>query len=764
MNQRVRSESDLPRGQWAHGAINDYVLRSDSVHAVIGGFPRESDADTVAPFRFGALLDIVPNFRHADGFGYLMPRVIRSGDEIMLQDPAIEFATGTAGNASIRVRRASAESEATFNTDFWLGGDTPGLLIESQLNKAPDDWAVEDRIAWGEFDVFVPGVGYGMPDGVVVHGVEFLLGTREGDAIILIPEEGTLTVRREGALTSVAYDEPGDDAVRRWLLVGENGAELLSWFMQSQRANDSALLAGRVMEHASDVTSGASWTRGAGRARMMLALPSTDGSGRSYLPFVTRSDGGFELAVPAGQYLLVPDQYRSGSHPGSLRVAVAAGSRAENLDFTVSAFPIASINIVEDETGYPMAARLHFRRLDGADVALSSTDLAPRSRNELLVWEEHGRVFVPPGDYEIRATCGIEYQPLTTRVTVNEEAPMQIQLRPKRAFDTPGWLAGDLASRTDKDPHGSATLAHRIASARAEGLEWFAPGDPEISWTAAQPPVLNSWMDKATPRDGLSVLRLGPELGSDVEPGIWSPSEVEWRTVTALPMAEQVALLRQANVAGLAVWDASIPDAFGTRFQYLQALRDNGLELLPLGISNAIGLFGGEIGYPRVYVEADEATDMRKSLLDGRYQVTNGPFVDVRVNGAGIDGPVETRDGVLDFDLRIHAVDEVSVARVTVLVNGRLTRQLLFNETLRESGSGLAVPMPTDPEAGKFRLNINRDCIIDLVIEGDEARPNPLVSPRGSPFAETNADRGTLSRAFLAPIHVKFSKSEETTP
>ncbi len=92
--ERVRALAETPRGGWAHGSVGDYVMRSGSVHAVIGGFPSEADADSVAPFRFGALLDIVPNLRQTDGLGYLLPGVADSTGEIDLGEEAITFSSG----------------------------------------------------------------------------------------------------------------------------------------------------------------------------------------------------------------------------------------------------------------------------------------------------------------------------------------------------------------------------------------------------------------------------------------------------------------------------------------------------------------------------------------------------------------------------------------------------------------------------------------------------------------------------------------------
>jgi hypothetical protein len=146
-------------------------------------------------------------------------------------------------------------------------------------------------------------------------------------------------------------------------------------------------------------------------------------------------------------------------------------------------------------------------------------------------------------------------------------------------------------------------------------------------------------------------------------------------------------------------------------------------------------------------------------LFEGRYQVTNGPFLGLRINGEPVRGPVETADGILDLDFTIHAIDGVSVAQLVVLVDGSVARQLFFNEALRESGTGVAVPIPSDPTSGKLRIQVSTDCVLDIVVEGDEDRPNPLVSPRGSPFAKTNSQRGMLSRAFHAPIHVRYGNS-----
>lgn len=91
-----------------------------------------------------------------------------------------------------------------------------------------------------------------------------------------------------------------------------------------------------------------------------------------------------------------------------------------------------------------------------------------------------------------------------------------------------------------------------------------------------------------------------------------------------------------------------------------------------------------EAGLPRTYVQVGETADgtMRaldetkvyESMLAGRAMVTNGPILEVTVNGQGIGSTVIAGDGVIDVHLVLKAAPWIDVKRVTVRRGGRDAR------------------------------------------------------------------------------------------
>lgn len=88
-----------------------------------------------------------------------------------------------------------------------------------------------------------------------------------------------------------------------------------------------------------------------------------------------------------------------------------------------------------------------------------------------------------------------------------------------------------------------------------------------------------------------------------------------------------------------------------------------------------------EAGLPRTYVQVGETADGTMRALDeakvyesmqaGRAMVTNGPILEVNVNGQGLGSTVVAGDGVIDVHVVVRAAPWMDVKRVTVRRGGR---------------------------------------------------------------------------------------------
>jgi hypothetical protein len=155
----------------------------------------------------------------------------------------------------------------------------------------------------------------------------------------------------------------------------------------------------------------------------------------------------------------------------------------------------------------------------------------------------------------------------------------------------------------------------------------------------------------------------------------------------------------------------------------------SGIRTLDLGTSGATRTF---VRCPPV--PAGRRRDRVAAALEGLRRrpdafVTNGPFVELSVNGQPIGGTASVVDGKARLSVRVRAPGWVDVSRVTVYSNGAMLRELPVSpaqETTRLDQT-FEVPVPSDSW-------------FVVVVEGDEPMvlPYRTVSGAPTPFAVTN--------------------------
>jgi len=103
-----------------------------------------------------------------------------------------------------------------------------------------------------------------------------------------------------------------------------------------------------------------------------------------------------------------------------------------------------------------------------------------------------------------------------------------------------------------------------------------------------------------------------------------------------------------------------------------------------VGSSDAHTIDESEPGFSRTYIyysgpkgDGLESAAILQSLLRGRSFVTNGPFIDFKVNGAALPGDTAAaKNGKIDLDIKVSGASWVSVDEVRLIVNGE--RKIIF--------------------------------------------------------------------------------------
>lgn len=157
---------------------------------------------------------------------------------------------------------------------------------------------------------------------------------------------------------------------------------------------------------------------------------------------------------------------------------------------------------------------------------------------------------------------------------------------------------------------------------------------------------------------------------------------------------------------------------------------------------------GGQPGYSRTYVfysgkkgdDLDVASVIR-AMKKGHSFATNGPLVDLKINGTHIPGDYFTaRDGKAEISITVEGAPWISVGEVRLIVNG--TRKIVFPV---ETPSSHVVKF-----AGKIALPLERDCYIAAEVLGDKSL-FPVHQARARNGLRENA---TLPYAVTNPIFI----------
>ncbi|MEN9798462.1 MAG: hypothetical protein RL653_2158 [Pseudomonadota bacterium] len=173
---------------------------------------------------------------------------------------------------------------------------------------------------------------------------------------------------------------------------------------------------------------------------------------------------------------------------------------------------------------------------------------------------------------------------------------------------------------------------------------------------------------------------------------------------------------------------------------------------------------GAEAGLPRTYIFAGDSSDgsMRglsedaamQALRDGKASATNGPFIEVTVNGKGLGETVVAPDGKISVQVKVQAAPWVDVTRVVVRRGG--ADQFQRPEVLEE------IPVPASDAL--VRLDVTREYtgIPDgsfIVVEAAGDRPMwPVFTPYELGSLEISDALYTLAGSF--GFSKKFGKYE----
>ncbi len=484
--------------------------------------------------------------------------------------------------------------------------------------------------------------------------------------------------------------------------------------------------------------------------------------------------------------------------PASTPPARAAGDIDNPATFTFR---------ITDDTGAAIPCRLTFLPAQGDNRhnirpnLFTNPDADPDRlavrRNVAYTITGEGSITVPPGDYEVLATRGLEWSIARAFITLrpNHESTWEAALR--REIDTTGWVAGDFHLHTlTYSGHGDSNMPERIISIVGEGLEFavatdhnhntdYRPTMHQVGATQHLTSIVGN--EVSTPVGHFNAFPLDPDRRI-----------IEHRLPSAVPLFKlireepnefgitpviQLNHPRWANIhyfgqAGLdPITGVPTTDRYSDDFDTIEIFNENenwgyfdpeetdlpvnsgtfsvlrdwfnllnrGHRYAAVGNSDSHDVESEIAGVPRNYTQSSTddpaAIDPREvaaALRENRVFTTSGPFVLFSVDNQpmGADATARpTPEGTarVRVAFEVQAASWIDVDRVKIIVNGDVIEE---------------IQVPQDRTRVRINtarsIDLHGDSWVSLLVEGDDSLA-PFVHDQGRPI---------LPIAVLNPVWV----------
>jgi len=710
-----REQKDqLPRGKEADGIIGDFILRNNKIEAVISGnLPlRRANMST-----FYGMDGITP--------GCLYDLTLRgaNNDQITVFAPA-----GQRGYVSwVRIGKDGKDGEAAIETvltapnnkgvfkrhEYRLRDDWQGIQITTTFRNestATQQVATEDRwttflktgnangIAWA--DAVNPSDRAGYAHGMISSTADII----PGRPLELKPNQ-TITFTR-------------------FLAVGRSPAEAIG--LVAALRGPTGTVSGRVQDRNGSPISSAE-----------VIVRAASGQSRTNPAAYPDAEGRFTFQLPEGDYEL---EFADLGRTGIKKSLSLKAGETSTADVTMD-LAAAVLFDIRDEAGKSIPCKAQFHGVERTP----SPYLGPHNRAHGCVDQFHSekgefRVALPPGQYNIVVTRGIEHSHLSRTITLKSEQTITFAGTLKRIVDTSGWVSADYHNHSTPSGDNTCGTDDRIINLAAEHIE-FAPTTEHNRLYDWRPHIEKLGLtEELQTVPGMELTGSGPHLNSfpfipdpftqDNGAPVWNPDPRisaitlrDWQGANPdrwiqinHPDLVQNFIDRDADgqVEGGFQGLAQLIDGIETQnyrdgeilegkpfriatdqsgkdsvfyireFIWLQML-NRGHRYAAMAVNDAHSVYGNGVGSWRMYLpsRSDKPSEIdwrenSRHAKAGRSVLTTGPFLQVQTDDGTLPGGTTRAAGGLKLNVKVQCTDWIDIDRVQVLVNGRQRKDLNF--------------------------------------------------------------------------------------
>lgn len=715
------NKDQLPRGKEADGIIGDFVLRNDKIEAVISAnLPlRRANMSTfygtngISP---GCLYDLTLRGAHNDQLTCFSPsgqqgpvswvRVAKDGSD---GEAVIETVVTSPNNGDLYKRH-----------EYRLRDGWQGVLVVTTYRNAGKEvrkGTVDDR--WTTFTSIGTAGDIAWADAVDP-------ADKAGYARAWVERDGMKAPPTELEL------KPGQEiSFARFVAVGTSPLQAVGVVKQF-RGEAGAVMSDSVKDSAGKAVS---------TARVTVASLANAAS-TNKLAAYPNAQGEFSLWLPTGdQELEISDLGRE-SVKWPVKVSVLGDSINISV-FTSSLGPQSAIAFdIRGEDGQPIPCKAQFIGINGTKVP----NLGPQNRAAGCVDQYHSangqfRQPLPPGDYEVVVTRGIEFGHLRQTVKLAAGQTVTVKGTLKRLVDTRGWVSADYHNHSTPSGDNTCGTDDRLINLVAEGIE-FAPTTEhnrlydwrphivrlgltnfiqtvpglELTGSAAH---FNSFPFEPVPLtqdNGAPVWSPDPRITAATLRDFQKPEPARWIQINhpdmvanftdrdgdgradggfiGLPLlidGVETENYSASSILSGAPYTIAKDSKTGRdavrvqrEFVWLQLL-NNGHRYVGVAVCDAHSVYGNGVGGWRMYMPSasDEPAkiDWRENsrhAKEGRSYLTTGPFLQVQTDDGTLPGGTVRATGGVKLKVRVQCTDWIDIDRVQVLVNGRAEPKLNF--------------------------------------------------------------------------------------
>ena len=710
------NKDQLPRGKEADGIIGDFVLRNEKVEAVISAnLPlRRANMSTfygtngISP---GCLYDLTLRGAHNDQLTCFSPsgqqgpvswvRVAKDGKD---GEAVIETVVTSPNNGGLYKRH-----------EYRLRDGWQGVLVVTTYRNAGKDTrkgTVDDR--WTTFTSMGTAGDIAWADAVdPADKAGYARGWVERDGLKAPPTELEL--------------KPGQEiSFARFIAVGTSPLQAVG-VVKAFRGEAGGVVSGSVKDSAGKAIA---------TARIVTAV--APGASTNRPAAYPSAAGEVSLWLAAGeQELEIADLGREAT---VAKVNVTTGQAAKFS--TVLKAQSAIAFDIRGEDGKPLPCKAQFIGVNGTKVP----NLGPQNRAAGCVDQYHSangqfRQPLPPGDYEVIVTRGIEFGHLrqTVKLAAGQTATVKGTL--KRLVDTRGWVSADYHNHSTPSGDNTCGTDDRLINLVAEGIE-FAPTTEHNRFYDWRPHIVRLGLTnhlqtiagieltgsaahfnsfpfepvQLTQDGGAPVWSPDPRITAATLRDFQKPEPARWIQINhpdmvanftdrdgdgradggfiGLPLmidgveTENYSMSSILSGVPFTVTKDSKTGRDTVRsqreFVWLQLL-NKGHRYVGVAVCDAHSVYGNGVGGWRMYMPSasDEPAkiDWRENsrhAKEGRSYLTTGPFLQVQTDDGTLPGGTVRATGGVKLKVRVQCTDWIDIDRVQVLVNGRAEPKLNF--------------------------------------------------------------------------------------